>query len=419
MDPSLPKSTHILLTQRGANWLAQFDHDDRETAERLVDSLTLVSHSAFERALTDLIATHAAGVDGFVALYAAREIDPKKSYFDQAASDSTHKGGSHRLDAVSSGSDLGSEARIAAMIRNIVKGEPNKFLNHPTVEKMRSVRCRSVVIVDDLIGSGKRVCDFLSALWQDRSIRSWRSLGYIQFAVISYSATEKGMARVRRLKTHQPQIVIARDCPTYHEMPWSKPLRTAAVRICRKYGSHTSRPGMALGYGDAMTALVFEHGSPNNVPAIFWAPSTSKKPWTPLFPDRAVLSPEASAFPPEIARRDPVSVLLDVGQKHLARSGSLSRRGDVGASVLVVLGLVAKGVRKASALGFATGLSSKDCARILERCVRWGFLTRTHRVTVTGLAELRYARGIISTTPIPQRGEDNYYPKKLRRATSG
>jgi hypothetical protein len=169
-----------------------------------------------------------------------------------------------------------------------------------------------------------------------------------------------------------------------------------------------------------MAALIFEHGSPNNAPAILWAPPNRRKFWKPLFPDRTVLSPEASSFPPEIARRDPVSVLLDVGQKRLALSGSLSRRGQIGATVLVVLGLVAKGVRKASALGYATGLSSVDCARILNRCVHWGFITRSCRITTTGLAELRYARSIDPTkSGIPLKGDEDYYPKKLRRATGG
>ena len=417
---SLPlKSNHILLTKRGSDWLAQFDYADREIASRLVDSLTLVSHSEFERALADLILTHAAAIDGPVALYATREVDPARSYFDQATSSVGPKGkNSQQVNAVGSGSDLGSEARIATMIRNLAKAEPKKFLNHPSVTDMRSAKCRVIVVVDDLIGSGNRTTEFLISLWRDRSIQSWHSLGYIRFSVVAYSGTQKGLARARRLH-FRPHVEIVRSCPTYREMPWSKLLRDALTKLCRKYGDRTSRPKSALGYGDTMAALVFEHGSPNNAPAILWAPFTDKKPWTPLFPDRAVLPAEASAFPPEISRRDPVSVLLDVGQKGVALSGALSRRGEIGTTVLVVLGLVAKGVRKASAVGYATGLSSKDCARILERCIKWGFLTRTLRITASGLSELRYARKIIPAMAIPPKGEEDYYPKKLRRAAGG
>jgi hypothetical protein len=397
------KSSQILLTRRGTDWLAQFEYADREDASRLVESLTLISHSEFERALGEQILSFAATLDGPVSLYAVREIDPQKSCFEQTA-----------LDL----SDLGSEARVAAMIRNIVKTDRKKFLSHPSVDEMRTAKCRTVIVVDDFIGSGERTSKFLHAIWQDSSIRSWHSLKYIRFAVVVYSATEKGLSRVRRIKC-RPQVNIVRACPTYRQMPWSRALRDAIIKLCKKYATRTSRPRMALGYEGTMAALVFEHGCPNNAPAVLLAPPNDKKPWTPLFPDRSVLPAEASAFPPEIVRRDPVSVLLDVGQTQLALSGALSRRGEVGETVLVVLALVAKGVRKASALGYATGLTSKDCSRILERCVKWQFLTRSHRVTPRGLAELHYARQISPPASIPPRGEEDYYPKKLRRATGG
>jgi hypothetical protein len=140
----------------------------------------------------------------------------------------------------------------------------------------------------------------------------------------------------------------------------------------------------------------------------------------PLFPDRSVLGPEASAFPPEITRRDPADILRGIGQKRLAGSGALSRRGEAGATMLVVLGMLAKGVRSTNSISYATGLSREDCARILERCVKWEFVTTLHRVTPAGLAELRYAKTEdISPTYIPPKGEEDYYPKKLRGATGG
>jgi hypothetical protein len=419
MNLSTPKSHHLLSTQRGRGWLAQFDSADLAVAERLVDSLTLVSHTAFERSLVQLIETLAAKVDGPVALYATREIDPSRSYFDAPAPANGKNKHPSSIDAVARGADLGSEARIAAMIRNLARAQPQKYLNHPGIDVMRKARCRTVMVIDDFIGSGKRTFEFIKAIWQDRSIRAWWSLGYIQFLAIAYSGTDTGLRRVRRARC-RPQTEIVRSCPTYKTMPWPASIRDAFMQLCRKYARRTSRPRMGLGYGGTMAALIFEHGSPNNAPAILWAPSNDNRRWKPLFPDRTVLPPEASGFPPEIAGRDLTTVLLEAGQKNLALSGALSRRGRTGATVLVVLALVAKGIRKVSALGYATGLSSRDCARVLDRCVRWGFLTQTYRVTAAGIAELRHARTITSaTTGIPPRGEDDYYPKQLRRITGG
>jgi len=419
MDSPLLKSRDLLLTPRCKRWLGQFAASDQETAERLVENLTLVSHSAFERSLTELIQAQGDELQGPVALFAVREVDPAVSFFEQATVSVLAKTGKKILTAIAPGSDVGSEARIAAMIRNIAKADGDKFLNHPTVEDMRSERCRAIFVVDDFIGSGKRVRDFLTAIWQDKSIRSWHSLRYIRFDVLAYSATDKGL-RVAQRSPGRPVVEIVRGCPTIYEMPWPRSARRAVTKLCKKYGPRTSRPKMALGFADTMASLIFEHGSPNNVPAILWAPETAKTDWLPLFPGRSVLGPEASAFPPEITRRDPRAILRGVGQKRLAASGALSRRGEAGATILVVLGLLAKGVRKTTAISYATGLSREDCARILERCIKWGFVTTLHRVTPAGLAELRYAKGEdASPVYIPPKGEEDYYPKKLRGATGG
>jgi len=418
MDLTQPKSKDLLLTPRCKDWLTQFDARDQETAKRLVDSLTLVSHSAFERGLTKLIQGHADELDGPVALFASREIDPNVSLFQQAEVSGPAKYNKKVVTAIAPGSDVGSEARVAAMIRNIAKAAPSKFLNHPAIEEMRAARCRAIYIVDDFIGSGKRVREFLTGIWNDASIRSWHSLKYIRLFVLAYSATDKGLRVVQRAPG-KPRVDIVRGCPTIHEMPWPRSLKRSVTKLCQTYGVRTSRPKMVLGFADTMATLVFEHGSPNNVPAILWASQTDNA-WIPLFPGRTVLGPEASAFPPEITRRDPSDILRGVGQKRLAGSGALSRRGEAGATILVVLGLLAKGVRRTTSVSYATGLSREDCARILERCVKWGFVTTLHRVTAAGLAELRYAKSEdISPAYIPPKGEDDYYPKKLRGATGG
>src|SRR5580704_10227564 len=119
MNLSTPKSNNLLLTHRGREWLAQFDSGDLEVAERLIDSLTLVSHSAFERSIAQTIETLGAEVDGPVGLYATREVDPTKSYFDAPDDDKTRP--PRGVDADARGADLGSEARIATMIRNLAR----------------------------------------------------------------------------------------------------------------------------------------------------------------------------------------------------------------------------------------------------------------------------------------------------------
>jgi hypothetical protein len=358
------ESKNLLLTARGKQWLEQFEPEDKETAERLVSHLTLVSHSEFQRSIQKLMETETIKNKDVVAFYAVRELEGKTDFFTEV-SDSEGQ-----VQALSKGNDHGSEASIAHLIRNLCKTE-QRLLNHPSLDKMRQDKCRTIIFVDDFIGSGQRVYDFLNAFWAHPSIKSWRSSKHIKFVLVAYSGMEAGIKLVATHKT-KADVIIERDCPSFRDLPW-KPIYVAeAVELCSKYGKKTCKKHLSLGYKNTMGAMVFEHSCPNNVPAIFWALDHKKASWNPLFPDKAILSDEKSVFPPEITRQDSKLTLLNAGQQKLAVSGSLSRRGEIGETVLLILALIAQGQRKQSTLSYATGLNKKDCARLIDRCIKWG-----------------------------------------------
>jgi hypothetical protein len=403
-------SGQLSLTASGIVWLEQFDLQDREMARTMLADLMLVSHNEFERSLTRLIIDQAKTLNGKVALYATRECNPSLPYFKKSRSP---------INAVPKGSDLGSEARIAALIRNLCRAKPNKFLNHPTINRMRSTRCRGLFLIDDFIGSGERTSEFISSIWLNPTIRSWHSLHLISIRAIAYSSTTQGRRRVERTMPN-PEVCLERDCPTFHDMPWSRSIRQKMVALIDKYGARTSRPGSARGYENAAAAIVFEHGCPDNCPAILWAPKTSTAPWQPLFPKRSVLPPQASAFPDEIRQRNAGLVLVRAGQKRLAMSKSLKKKGPIGPAILMAVALAAKGIRTRTAISYATGLSALDSAKLLDRCVEWGLLTPTLRLTHVGSAELAYAREFTADLKkVPSRGSDSYYPQQLRGPVDG
>jgi hypothetical protein len=406
----------ILLTAHGQRWLEQFDAADREAARRLVAGLTLVSHSAFDRALDRLIREQAASVNGAVALFAAREVDPSESYFVQAATEQQAEG----VDAVGRGPDIGSEGRVAGLLRNMARSDPTKFLNHPTVHEMRDAKCKGILVADDLIGSGERTAEFLHSIWQDRTIRSWRSFGYLKhFLAVAYAGTPTGIRVVEKTRC-KPRVEIDRESPTFDKLPWTPDLREQVADLCRKYASCTSEPRAALGYRRTMAAIVFEHGCPDNVPAILWASRENGHRWHGLFPGRTVPPAEKSAFPANISQQSPSELLHDAGQARLARADLFSKRNRPDTNTLMVLALVAKRVRETGPLSFATGLSNHECARLLEKCIASDFLTNTLRLTATGRAELDHARRRRSIdVRVPQKGEECYHPQQLRRATGG
>lgn len=398
-------------TDRGRAWLSQFDAEDQELATRLLGALTLVSHSAFERALQALLLSEAEKVDGPVALYATRESEPDVDYFDTMADPDDPFAA---LSSVAEGADLGSEARIATLIRNLSKASPEKLLNHPSLETLRAKRARSIFVVDDIIGSGKRTSDFLRSMWQSASITSWHSRHQIGFRAVAFTGTDMGIRRVGALRS-KPLIVIARDCPTFSDLPWNGEIEDAITALCDRYGRRTSRPRMRLGFAETMAALVFEHGCPNNTPSILWAPQSAKSNWRPLFPDRTVLPEVASAFPPDILARDPVAILTDMADGETQVPPAILGDAPLGMTTTTVLALVANGVRSRAALSFATGYDAWACTELLDRCVARGYLSATLRLTAAGRAELSSdGRSVDRLGRVPPIGDDDYYPKQLR-----
>lgn len=420
LDKSYMNPNRLLLTQRGTKWLDQFDLEDRESARRLIGGLTLVSSRFFDIAIKDLVQAQVDESSQPIALYAVREVDNSSSIFEQENSTLGEDNSSSKrfIDAIGRGSGIGSEGRVAALIKQISRANGKHFMDHPNLNYMRERKCRVILLVDDLIGSGNRINEFLHSIWLSPTIRSWVSLKLVEIRIIAFAATELGKKRIME-RGRVKSISANRDCPTFRTLPWSKFYRDSCISLCEKYGCVAFSPQFSLGYRNTMASLVFDHGCPNNVPSILWARGARNRSWNPMFPNRSVGEKEHSVFPPEITNREPVSVLLDAGHKRLAKS-SLVGKAEPGRTVILLLALIAKGQRKNEALTFGTGLSNRELEEELRRCMESGWISTSRRITRDGVAELRTARRRVeSLTGPPSIGDDDYYPKALRVITRG
>lgn len=383
-------------------------------ARNIASAINLVSHNEFERGISNLIRQTVDSFSGAIALYGAREL-PDEFRFETASSDSHGS-----IDATPRGGDIGSEGRIANIIRNFCREDATKLLNHPTMERLRSTQVDTVVVVDDFIGSGKRVSEYLDALWFPPTIKSWNSYKRIRFVVVAYSATSVGM---RRLYDHpsRPVAKLVRFCPTIDSLHWRASLIDAAKKFCRAYAKRFNLRGFPLGFKETGALLVFEHGCPNNVPAIFWADTKGNRPWAPLFPAKRVVQSTATAFPPELVRREPVHVLLEAGQNRLAAALTSGASRPLTDQEALVLALFSQGKRRVETIASAAQLNAREAAQLIEACVEAGWISPRGRITDVGLAEIRGIRasrmGHIRT--IPKYGEDEYYPTALRSRING
>lgn len=157
-----------------------------------------------ESAITGLINQAAEDVDGPIALYAVREIDDTYRPLDEAV-----------IDATPRGSDIGSEGRVANIIRNAAKRVPTRFISHPSLDELRDRRVDAIFVVDDFIGSGKRSSKYISALWQSRSLRSWVSYHRLKLMAVAFSGTSEGIAALNG-------VPVTRLCTLLVTAPRSK-----------------------------------------------------------------------------------------------------------------------------------------------------------------------------------------------------
>lgn len=411
--PFEPKSPNLLLTERGRTWLEQFAEADRPMIRQLTDALSLVSVQEFERTLQRSIEKLAKDSSGPAALYAAREV-PRDSSLG-------FRNGGSGLDSVSTGSDVGSEARVAHVVRQLCRTQPSRLLRQPSIESLLEQRVHHVVVVDDLIGSGERTRAYLDQLWSDSTTKSWWSYKKVRFTVVAYAGTAEGVRHVRQHPC-KPDVEVHRYCPTLDGLPWPREQRRLARRLCKNYAGNYALRGWQLGFKSSAALLVFEHGCPNNVPNIFWADSKdSAEAWQPLFPGRASTAETASVFPPELASRTPVSVLLSAGQKRVAKALSTVLDRPLSKETVIVLALLGRGINRMEAFAHATSLGVKECQVLLEACIESGLVSPRRRLTEAGAAELAGIANAAAprTNRILELGEDCYYPLSLRGRTVG
>jgi len=84
------------------------------------------------------------------------------------------------------------------VLGNLRKVGDYRFLDHPGIDALKQSRVRNIVLIDDSIGSGQRVSDFINLLMKSKTVLSWWSYGLIQMHVVSFIRTHKAENRIRK-----------------------------------------------------------------------------------------------------------------------------------------------------------------------------------------------------------------------------
>jgi len=383
---------------RTVRWLRQFDSPDIPIARLLLRSLKLISHGEFEKSLRELLSQFIEKGKPPIALF------PIRKPIDKGVEDAETR------------IRFSSADRIGHLLENLKRAYPNTVRVSPTINSMRSEKTDLIILVEDIVGSGMRISKF----WSKEvvpSVKSWLSYKKCKLIVAAYAVHPIGLLRLRNNIRYfgdrgEEAIFFCKKLPT-KARAWND----RVVEVLEKYASRTSKPGAALGYGEVMAPIVFQHGCPNNSPVILWSGGPT---WEALFPNRSIPTELFECFYEESATDDP-EILWRSGQYRLAlqileaiETRTLEKNQI---KLLSVLGLLLKKVR-VDVIPSWMNLSAADFEQITKSAKKFCLIDGTYNITPFGrdLVE-RFRRIRVSKEKFVLTNEEAerfYYPQQYR-----
>ncbi len=282
-------------------WLQQFLPKDRPLARIALDNLVYVKSDTMQSEIyTSLEKIIEASTS--VAIFPVRELlkDIKGSVIEESYFPLDDRNASPIFQP--SGTYMGSESYISNIAKNLERKYKNKislsYCNEdglaPSINTLQNNKTDELILIDDLIGSGKRTCDFLNVVYAHPTIKSWISTGHLKIRVIAFMATDTGEKKVSKwVKSHKAELNVLYKCPTFNTIAQNSEL----LELFETYANKRER--YPLGFGKAAVRVVFGHSAPNNLPSIFFRNIVKYTPknqphypkqhsWEGLFPKRVI-----------------------------------------------------------------------------------------------------------------------------------
>lgn len=343
------------------SWLRLFPEDRRAAAVGLLTHLQFVPRDAYSEWLKSTLRNISVKP---CALYAVRKF--KKDFpciWDQNG----------KLVGRPS-SSLGSEDLVHSVISNLKKSNSTFYLDHPSLENLRTAKVHNIVLIDDSIGSGDRVASFIEKMMSSKTFLSWWSFGLVRIQIVSFTRTYEAETRIIHStkgsdhplrKNRKSKKFNFISYLVYNKCNFSSRWGENYQSIIDLCNSITAIPAdRRMGYDSAMTNTVFYHSVPNNIPGMLWFENER---WNPLFPRRSV--PE---WLPSLLE----GITSHTSQRTTER---------VSEGLLAILRFTKRGIRHKATLAREMGLDIHVLEQILSRGRDAGFLTVGNRLTKAGL----------------------------------
>jgi hypothetical protein len=393
-------------TDDGRRWLSNFLPDDVPTAAMLLDSLHIVSEDTFRAGLKQLLTDVIWQDTTFepVGLYPVRP-PPKEPDYVEPAPDRPY------------GPTDGSEHLAANIISEVVqthKGKRQVSALAPQCE-LRDGKSRTIILVDDYLGSGDSIVAYLDRWWANSTIRSWRSFHLIRFLIAAYGCSTTARERLRdhRLVDDLHWVEFGLD---FASATWTEEEREAIRDLCVRYARNNS---MALGYKCSEGLFIMGHTLPNNLPQIFRNGKGPKpnKPWDGFFPSEHRHLTFAQAEILAGYRPEPEFTVVTERLRHpRLKEGFLADTPNA-RLLLLILAALTRPPRTDEWLVRELGLTIFKLQNLLRVGEHLGLLDGHRHLTDLGRAALHHAKTRARRVKPHLEGSDApYYPVGLRGA---
>lgn len=287
----------ISNTQAVQRWLKQFSKPHRNIAKSLLDSLIYIKTSTVINDLKEELAQNI-GVN-VVSILPIRELSPNENVYDLL---------NKSIPPVVQVSlePLGSEAFISNLYTQLNRRN-NQYFPLPqtnisgrrvsasiSLDEMRILNVRKLILIDDLIGSGDRTKEFIERVYNHPTIKSRLSFGTLEIEILAYMATHTGQSVIEKYISNKKglSLNVLYSAPIIDELANHKEMTT----LCHAYAHNKEKH--PLGYKGSAVRVIFTHSAPNNIPSILHRTVIKYKPktngitpasrWDALFPRRYI-----------------------------------------------------------------------------------------------------------------------------------
>jgi len=345
-----------------AQWLQQFLPDQRATAGMMLSRLQFVGRDAY----SEWIKRKLSSLDDRKkhAVYAVRKLDSENPGFWQ--DDGT--------PATRPGTSLGSEDLVYSIISNAGRVSDGNLLDHPSLTEIKEQKLRSFVLVDDSIGSGQRVVDFINSMLDHKQFLSWWSLGWVRITIVAFARTNSAESYI--INNIRGSNHHARKIPKIKKVKFLSKIRYDAALLKPRWGagyqsildlchSVSQIPGfMQDGFGGVMGNLVFYHSVPDNIPGVLWYGEGG---WSPLFPSRGL-----------------PSWMTDLLEGSATVGVNPPGKGSLDTELFRLIALIKSGVRTPQSISLRLTCDIDFARGLMERARKAGLVTEKTRLTKRG-----------------------------------